>query len=154
MTLGHLRDGGIESVTCEVFDIPTDAPEADGTLAWSSTTMVLVTVRAGGSEGLGWTYAGAGCQAVVDHQLTGVLHGGDPMDIPGLWEGMVRACRNLGRPGLVSCAISAVDIRCGISRRGCSALPCPPWSVAAATPCRSMAAAASPPTTTPPPGPS
>jgi len=104
------RDGLITSVACEVYEIPTDRPEADGTLAWSATTMVLVTIRAGGSEGLGWTYAGAGCKAVVGDQLNGVLHGHDPMDIPGLWGGMVRACRNLGRPGLVSCALSAVDI--------------------------------------------
>jgi L-alanine-DL-glutamate epimerase-like enolase superfamily enzyme len=32
------------------------------------------------------------------------------MDVPGTWEAMVRACRNLGRPGAVSSAISAVDI--------------------------------------------
>jgi L-alanine-DL-glutamate epimerase-like enolase superfamily enzyme len=62
--------------------------------------MVLATIRAGGSEGLGWTYAGACCKAVVEDELNGVLYGGDPMDIPGLWGGMVRACRNLGRPGL------------------------------------------------------
>lgn len=104
------RDGLITSVACEVYEIPTDRPEGDGTIAWSATTMVLVTIRAGGSQGLGWTYAGAGCKAVVEDQLTGVLHGGDPVDIPGLWGGMVRACRNLGRPGLVSCALSAVDI--------------------------------------------
>jgi len=104
------RVGVIESVDCEVYEIPTDRPEADGTLAWSATTMVLVALRAGGCEGIGWTYAGAGCRAVVEHQLTGVLRGGDPMDIPRLSQGMIRACRNLGRPGLVSCAISAVDI--------------------------------------------
>ena len=35
---------------------------------------------------------------------------------------MVHAVRNLGRPGVASMAISAVDIApCGISRRGCSA---------------------------------
>ncbi len=32
------------------------------------------------------------------------------MDVPGIWENMVRACRNLGRAGAVSSAISAVDI--------------------------------------------
>jgi len=104
------RSGRISAVACTVYDIPTDRPEADGTLAWSVTTMVTATVAAGGCVGLGWTYAGAGCKAVIDHQLAGVLHGRDPMDLPGLWEAMVRACRNLGRPGVVSCAISAVDI--------------------------------------------
>ena len=28
-----------------VYVIPTDAPEADGTLAWNETTMVLVTAQ-------------------------------------------------------------------------------------------------------------
>ena len=37
--------------------IPTDAPEADGTYAWDSTTLVLVEARAGGKTGLGYTYA-------------------------------------------------------------------------------------------------
>jgi L-alanine-DL-glutamate epimerase-like enolase superfamily enzyme len=45
----------------------------------------------------------------VTDQLTPVVLGTDPMDVPGIQEGMVRACRNLGRPGLVSCAISAAD---------------------------------------------
>ena len=33
----------IESVGAAVYVIPTDAPEADGTLAWDKTTMVLAT---------------------------------------------------------------------------------------------------------------
>ena len=41
----------IESVDTAVYVIPTDAPEADGTLSWDKTTMVLVTVRAGGPPG-------------------------------------------------------------------------------------------------------
>jgi len=36
------------------YVIPTDAPEADGTLARDKTTMVLVTARVGGEQGLGW----------------------------------------------------------------------------------------------------
>ena len=53
-------DTPVREVTAEVYEIPTDQPEGDGTLAWSSTTMVVVTVRAGDTEGLGWTYAGGG----------------------------------------------------------------------------------------------
>ncbi len=49
----------IEDVTAAVYVIPTDAPEADGTLAWDKTTMVLVTVRAAGEQGIGWSYAAA-----------------------------------------------------------------------------------------------
>ncbi len=100
----------IRDVSVGVYEVPTDEPEADGTLAWSSTTVVVVSVGAGDIEGTGWTYAGSGCRAVVDDHLAPVVVGADPMDVPALNEAMVRACRNLGRPGLVSCALSAVDI--------------------------------------------
>ena len=96
-------------VEAEVYKIPTDQPEADGTLAWDSTTTVLARVRAGSTEGIGWTYAGAGAATVIDEKLRSAVLGCDPMDVPSINEGMSRACRNLGRPGLVACAISAVD---------------------------------------------
>lgn len=99
----------VSDVRCAIYEIPTDQPEADGTLAWSSTTMVLVELSAAGTVGTGWTYAGGGCRDVVDKVLKRVVAGADPMHVPGLHEAMVRACRNLGRPGVVSCAISAVD---------------------------------------------
>jgi hypothetical protein len=44
------------------YTIPTDGPdgkEADGTLEWNATTMVVVEVRAGGKAGIGYTYADA-----------------------------------------------------------------------------------------------
>jgi hypothetical protein len=49
----------VEDIGAAVYVIPTDAPEADGALAWSKTTMVLVSARAGGELGIGWTYAAA-----------------------------------------------------------------------------------------------
>ncbi len=72
--------------------------------------MVLVEVVCGGHTGTGWTYAGTGCREVATDELAEVMIGANPMDVPGITEAMVRACRNLGRPGLVSCAISAADI--------------------------------------------
>ena len=104
------RCSSVESVDVSVFEIPTDRPEADGTLAWTSTTMVVVEVRAGGQRGLGWTYAGAGSAIVVNEKLADICIGADPLNVPGVNEEMARACRNLGRSGLVACAISAVDI--------------------------------------------
>ena len=89
--------------------VPTDQPEADGTLAWEATTMVLVQVSAGGTTARVGPMRSAGCQAVVDSELDPVMLGADPMDVVGITEAMVRTCRNLGRPGLVSCAVSAAD---------------------------------------------
>ena len=37
-------DARIDEVTAQAYEIPTDAPEADGTLSWSSTTLVLAEV--------------------------------------------------------------------------------------------------------------
>lgn len=42
----------VESVEASACTIPTDAPESDGTLRWSSTTLVVVEVAAGGRAGL------------------------------------------------------------------------------------------------------
>ena len=43
-----MGDTLIDSVHASVYTVPTDAPEADGTLAWDSTTMILVQARDGG----------------------------------------------------------------------------------------------------------
>lgn len=105
-----MPDGMIEEVRAELYTIPTDGPEADGTLSWSSTTVVVVWVRTGNQEGIGWTYSAPAAKAVVDDTLAGVVTGMDAFGVPEANEAMVRACRNQGVPGVVSCAISAVDI--------------------------------------------
>ena len=100
----------IQDVAAAVYVIPTDAPEADGTLAWDKTTLVLVTAQAGGEEGTGWTYAAGAAASVVTDMLAGVVLGRNAFDIPGASEAMARAVRNIGRPGVAATAISAVDV--------------------------------------------
>jgi hypothetical protein len=76
-----IADGpAIEDVAASVCVIPTEAPEADGTLAWDEATMVLVTARAGGERGMGWTYAAAAARAVVADVMpqASPLERGDP----------------------------------------------------------------------------
>ncbi|MDQ2845024.1 MAG: mandelate racemase [Actinomycetota bacterium] len=102
-------DATIEDVAVSTYTFPTDQPEADGTLAWSATTMVVVEVRGGGQVGLGYTYAAAACRPLIEQVLSDAIRHRPVLDVNGAWEAMVRAIRNLGRPGLVSCAISAVD---------------------------------------------
>lgn len=48
-----------------VYRLATDAPEADGTLAWNSTTAVVVHAWAGEVAGVGWTSADATAASVV-----------------------------------------------------------------------------------------
>ena len=100
----------IEDIAVRVLTIPTDAPEADGTLSWNSTTMVLAEITAGGYHGLGYTYSAAAAADIVKDKLASVLRGRDAMDIPGLWLVMAGAVRNIGWRGVAANAISAVDI--------------------------------------------
>jgi L-alanine-DL-glutamate epimerase-like enolase superfamily enzyme len=99
----------IEGVRARVFHIPTDAPEADGTIRWDHTTMVLVEVTAGGKRGLGYTYESAAAADVIESVLGSQITGQSVMDIPALWTAMVVSVRNIGWRGIAACAISAVD---------------------------------------------
>ena len=99
----------IASIDTRVFTIPTDGPEADGTLSWDSTTMVLVEVSADGKKGLGYTYASKAAVDVVHEKLADAVKGASAMDIESCYYAMWRSVRNLGRAGIASCAISAVD---------------------------------------------
>jgi L-alanine-DL-glutamate epimerase-like enolase superfamily enzyme len=92
------------------YSIPTDRPEGDGTLTWDATGLTVVHVSAEGETGMGFTYAGPAAARTVESKLASVLDGADPMDVPAVHEAMVRAVRNDGRPGVCSCAISAVDV--------------------------------------------
>jgi L-alanine-DL-glutamate epimerase-like enolase superfamily enzyme len=100
----------IDSVEVSAYTVPTDAPESDGTFAWDSTTMVLVTARAGDHVGIGYTYAGTPVATVVHSKLADVVTGSDALQPPARWAEMQHAIRNLGRPGVVAEAIAAVDI--------------------------------------------
>jgi len=100
----------IEQIDVSVYKIPTDGPEADGTYAWDSTTLVLVEVTAGGLRGLGYTYADTATGTLIKDMLSTVVLGRNAMDVPGCWDAMVHAIRNLGRPGIASMAIAAVDV--------------------------------------------
>lgn len=99
----------IERVITRVFVVPTDAPESDGTLAWDSTTMVLVEVQAAGRTGIGYTYADGAAAELVTGMLAGVVEGCDALDTNAAWLAMLGRVRNLGQSGLAATAISAVD---------------------------------------------
>ncbi|MDQ2817575.1 MAG: mandelate racemase [Candidatus Eremiobacteraeota bacterium] len=102
-------DAAIESVEVSAYRIPTDYPESDGTIAWDSTTLVLVEAQSGGRIGIGYTYADVSTATLIKETLAGVVQGKDAMSVGGAWIAMVHAVRNLGRPGVASMAISAVD---------------------------------------------
>jgi hypothetical protein len=75
----------VRDITAAVYVIPTDAPEADGTLAWDATTMVVASVRAGAEKGIGWTYrAAAAAQDVITGMLAGPVAWPGTQQCPGL----------------------------------------------------------------------
>jgi L-alanine-DL-glutamate epimerase-like enolase superfamily enzyme len=72
--------------------------------------LVLVEAGAAGITGLGFTYASRSTALLIQEKLRPLVLGSDALDVQGTWEDMVRAVRNLGRPGISSMAISAADI--------------------------------------------
>jgi L-alanine-DL-glutamate epimerase-like enolase superfamily enzyme len=100
----------VEAVEVAAYTVPTDAPEADGTLSWEATTIVVVHVRAGREQGMGFTYADVSTAKLIQSKLAGVVEGADAMSPQRSWLAMVGAIRNLGRPGISSMAIAAVDL--------------------------------------------
>ena len=101
----------VRRLDVSVYRIPTDGPEADGTIRWDSTTMVLVEVSSDSSlRGLGFSYASAAAATVIRQMLAPIVVGYPVDDVGAAWEAMVAAVRNVGRPGVTSTAISAVDI--------------------------------------------
>jgi L-alanine-DL-glutamate epimerase-like enolase superfamily enzyme len=99
----------IDAVRAGWFEVPTDAPESDGTFAWDATTVVEVELEAGGERGHAWTYGPRAVAAVVEDLLAPVLVGRDP-DRGGAWDAMRAALRNAGRPGIGMLAVSAADL--------------------------------------------
>ncbi len=99
----------IERLDVSAYTVPTDFPESDGTAEWDSTTIVLVQAHAEGKTGLGWTYGDVASAAVITSKLRDVVTGRDALRVTAAWEAMGSACRNLGRPGVASMAIAAVD---------------------------------------------
>jgi L-alanine-DL-glutamate epimerase-like enolase superfamily enzyme len=88
-------------VAVHACTIPTDEPESDGTAEWDSTTIVIAEV----DEGIGYTYCDAAAAEVIREQLADLVH----EDVRKAWLDMQHAVRNMGRPGIAACAISAVD---------------------------------------------
>lgn len=110
-TLSSTQSGvAVQSVRAHAFTVPTDAPEADGTLSWGSTTLMLVEVNAGGRSGLGFSYTARAAATVVEELLCSAVVGIDALSPPAAWQRMRSAVRNVGYPGLAASAISAVDI--------------------------------------------
>lgn len=104
-----MSSAALTGLKVSAYTIPTDFPESDGTYTWDRTTLVVVEAYAGQTWGLGYTYADVATAILIRTLLTEVVMGRDVMGVPGCWQAMVGAIRNLGRPGVSSMAVAAVD---------------------------------------------
>jgi L-alanine-DL-glutamate epimerase-like enolase superfamily enzyme len=103
----------VDRLDVAAFTVPTDGPdgrEADGTLEWDSTTLVLVQAHAGGVTGLGYTYAEAAVAPLIAGKLAPVVVGRDALLPAAAWTPMFAALRNVGQSGAGAMAVSAVDV--------------------------------------------
>src|SRR4051794_13768080 len=124
------REAGfpVEGITAAAYRIPTDAPEADGTITWTSTTMIVVRAHADDQVGTGWTYGAAACRPLVEDVLAPLVKGRDAFDVAGAYDAMCRGARNIGRLGIPACALSAADValwalKAPLPRPGLARLP-------------------------------
>ena len=107
----------LDSVDCDLFFIPLPQVLTDSTHG-EIKHFSLVTVRvrdSDGAEGLGYTYTvgktgGPSLVAMLTHDVVPLLTGEDPRRIEHLWQKMWWALHYVGRGGVASFAISAVDI--------------------------------------------
>jgi L-alanine-DL-glutamate epimerase-like enolase superfamily enzyme len=104
----------IEGIEAAYYRLPLEAMGDAGHGAIDSEEIITVKLRAGGLEGHGYAYTigrgGKAVHALVVHDLAPLLAGRDAADIGGLWELMWQRLLYVGRGGLASFAIAAVDI--------------------------------------------
>ena len=105
---------GIEAVETAYYRLPLEAMGDAGHGAIDSEEIITVKVRAGGLEGHGYAYTigrgGRAVHALIEHDLAPLLAGRDAGDIEGLWQLMWQRLLYVGRGGLASFAIAALDI--------------------------------------------
>ncbi|HXS12567.1 MAG TPA: enolase C-terminal domain-like protein [Acidobacteriaceae bacterium] len=100
----------IAETTATAFTIPTDAPEADGTFAWDSTTLVVVEMKCESATGFGYTYSHKTAAPLARELMKKQVEGHSPFDTNALFSAMRKAQRNYGRDGIAATALSAIDV--------------------------------------------
>ncbi len=60
--------------------------------------------------GTGWTYGSPVCAELIRGKLSGLVVGHSVLDVTGASDTMIKAVRNIGRPGVAGQSLSAIDI--------------------------------------------
>jgi len=104
----------IESIETAYYRLPLEPMGDAGHGDIDTEELITLTLRAEGITGNGYTYTigrgGHAVKALIDHDLAPLLLGRDAGDIEGLWDLMWQRLLYVGRGGLASFAIAAVDV--------------------------------------------
>jgi L-alanine-DL-glutamate epimerase-like enolase superfamily enzyme len=104
----------IERIETDYYRLPLEAVGDAGHGLINSEELITLTLHAGGLVGHGYTYTigrgGRAIQALIEHDLAPLLLGQDAGDIQGLWKLMWQRLLYVGRGGIASFAIAAVDV--------------------------------------------
>lgn len=106
----------IQTIATEVFRLPLDEPLQDAKHGIQTSFEIVTTTItcSDGSQGTGYTYTigrgGRAIRVMIDEDIGPLLIGRDPGDIDALYDEMQLAIHYVGRGGLASFAISAIDI--------------------------------------------
>src|SRR5579864_1364726 len=92
----------ITETTANAFTIPTDAPEADGTFAWDSTTLIVVEMKCEKATGFGYTYSHKTAAPLARGLMKKHVEGYGPFDTNARFSAMRKAQRNYGRDGIAA----------------------------------------------------
>ncbi|HLH04147.1 MAG TPA: enolase C-terminal domain-like protein [Bryobacteraceae bacterium] len=99
----------IDRIEVSAYTVPTETPESDGTFVWDKTTLVLVEISAANEIGVGYSYADTATAHLISHLLADKVKNTNALANAQAWITLTSAIRNLGRPGIASMAIAAVD---------------------------------------------
>lgn len=104
----------IERIETVYYRLPLEPMGDAGHGAIDSEELITVTIAADGLIGHGYAYTigrgGRAIQALIEHDLAPLLIGQDATLVEPLWELMWQRLLYVGRGGLASFAIAAVDI--------------------------------------------
>ncbi len=127
----------IKSLKIDIFQVPLDEVLSDAKHGdhFHFELITATITLSDGSEGTGYTYTGGkggqAIKAMIEYDLKPVLIGADADKVEELYEMMQWHIHYVGRGGIASFAISAVDIALWDLR--CKKLDAPLWRVAGGT---------------------
>ena len=104
----------IERIETAYYRLPLEPMGDAGHGAIDVEELVTLSLHAEGLTGHGYAYTigrgGRAVKALIDHDIASILVGQDATEIQGIWDLMWQRLLYVGRGGLASFAIAAVDV--------------------------------------------